>query len=84
VSGPDRTSLPIRRGPFAGVANRTLSGSQPDRNLIGHPASSEHACTGGGRAVTKFSKRYAEQNERDYEHFVAAVASGRLVAQEGV
>ena len=36
------------------------------------------------RAVTKFSKRYAEQNERDYERFVAAVASGRLDAQEGV
>ena len=34
---PDRTHLPIRRPPFAGVANRTLDGSQPDWNLIGHP-----------------------------------------------
>jgi hypothetical protein len=32
----DRTVLPIRRPPFAGVANRTLGGSQPDWGLIGH------------------------------------------------
>ena len=37
MSEPDRTKLPIRRPPFAGVANRTLDGSQPDWNLIGHP-----------------------------------------------
>jgi arylsulfatase A-like enzyme len=33
----DRSHLPIRRPPFAGTANRTLAGSQPDWNLIGHP-----------------------------------------------
>ncbi len=33
----DRSRLPIRRAPFQGVANRTLEGSQPDWNLIGHP-----------------------------------------------
>ena len=33
----DRTSLPIRRPRFSGVVNRTLAGSQPDWNLIGHP-----------------------------------------------
>ena len=38
MSQPDRTSLPIRREPFGGVANRTLDGSQPDWNLIGHPS----------------------------------------------
>jgi arylsulfatase len=32
----DRTVLPIRRPPFAGVANQTLGGSQPDWGLIGH------------------------------------------------
>jgi arylsulfatase A-like enzyme len=37
MAEPDRTHLPIRRPPFAGVANRTLDGSQPDWNLIGHP-----------------------------------------------
>ena len=37
MSDPDRTRLPIRRPPFQGVTNRTLEGSQPDWNLIGHP-----------------------------------------------
>jgi hypothetical protein len=34
----DRTVLPIRRPPFAGVADKTLGGSQPDWGLIGHVA----------------------------------------------
>jgi arylsulfatase len=37
MSDPDRTMLPIRRAPFQGVANKTLDGSRPDWNLIGHP-----------------------------------------------
>jgi arylsulfatase A-like enzyme len=37
MAEPDRAHLPIRRPSFAGVANRTLEGSQPDWGLIGHP-----------------------------------------------
>ncbi len=37
MSDVDRTALPIRRPAFQGVTNRTLDGSQPDWNLIGHP-----------------------------------------------
>ena len=37
MADPDRTHLPIRRPSFAGTANRTLDGSQPDWDLIGHP-----------------------------------------------
>jgi hypothetical protein len=37
MSDPDRTRLPIRRPPFGGVCNKTLAGSEPDWNLIGHP-----------------------------------------------
>ena len=33
----DRSRLPIRRKTFDGIINRTLDGSQPDWNLIGHP-----------------------------------------------
>ena len=33
---PDRSSLPIRRAPLQGVANRTRGGSEPDWGLIGH------------------------------------------------
>ena len=36
------------------------------------------------QAMTDFSERYADQNERDYEAFAKAVKSGRLKAVEGV
>jgi len=36
------------------------------------------------RAITDFSRRYADQNELDYERFDKAVRSGRLEAVEGV
>jgi uncharacterized protein (DUF2252 family) len=36
------------------------------------------------RAVTRFALRYAEQNRRDYDTFLEAIASGRLEAVEGV
>ncbi|GAA2154527.1 DUF2252 domain-containing protein [Nocardioides koreensis] len=36
------------------------------------------------RAVTDFSERYADQNERDFEQFAEAVRSGRIEATEGV
>ena len=35
MAQPDRSKLPIRQHPFAGVANRTLDGSQPDWETIG-------------------------------------------------
>ena len=36
------------------------------------------------RAIAGFAVTYADQNERDYEAFTAAVRSGRLEAQRGV
>jgi hypothetical protein len=36
------------------------------------------------RAIADFSAAYADQNERDYKAFTAAVNSGRLTAQTGV
>jgi uncharacterized protein (DUF2252 family) len=35
-------------------------------------------------AMTDFSERYADQNERDYQAFLAAIKSGRLEAVEGL
>ena len=42
--------------------------------------------TGDGfdKAVTSFATAYADQNEKDYAALVAAVDSGRLVAQKGL
>ena len=37
MSQVDRRNLPIRRPAAGGVVNRTLDGSVPDWNLIGHP-----------------------------------------------
>jgi uncharacterized protein (DUF2252 family) len=36
------------------------------------------------RSITDFSRRYADQNERDYQEFVDMVRSGRLPSVEGV
>jgi uncharacterized protein (DUF2252 family) len=36
------------------------------------------------RAIADFSSAYADQNERDYDAFVAAVNSGRLAARSGL
>ena len=36
------------------------------------------------RAITDFSARYADQNDRDYEAFVQAVEDGRIDAVQGV
>jgi uncharacterized protein (DUF2252 family) len=36
------------------------------------------------KALAKFAESYADQNERDYEEFAAACASGRLHAEQGV
>ena len=35
------------------------------------------------RSIADFSKRYAEQNEQDYQAFAEAIRSGRLEALEG-
>ena len=37
MSDIDRSHLPIRRPTFSGTIRKTLDGSQPDWNLIGHP-----------------------------------------------
>jgi arylsulfatase A-like enzyme len=43
MSDLDRTTLPIRRQSTGGVVNKTLDGSEPDWNLIGHPTPPEGA-----------------------------------------
>ena len=35
-------------------------------------------------AIAEFAAAYADQNERDFEAFTAAIASGRLVAERGM
>ena len=88
---PDRSTLPIRRETFAGVANRTLDGSKPDWNLIGHPMPPEGApnvllvliddagfgnpSTFGGPIQTPNYTRMAEEGLRYNRFHVTALCS---------
>ena len=36
------------------------------------------------RAIARFARSYADQNERDYQEFTDAIAAGRLQATSGV
>ncbi len=87
----DRSHLPIRRPSFAGVVNRTLAGSQPDWNLIGHPSPPDGApnvllvliddagfgnpSTFGGPIQTPNYTRMAEGGVRYNRFHVTAICS---------
>jgi arylsulfatase len=87
----DRSHLPIRRPPFAGTANRTLAGSRPDWNLIGHPTPPEGApnvllviiddagfgnpSTFGGPIQTPNYTRMADEGLRYNRFHVTAICS---------
>ena len=91
MNEPDRTSLPIRRETFAGVAERTLGGSQPDWNLIAHPVAPDGApnvllvliddagfgnpSTFGGPIQTPNFTRMAERGLRYNRFHVTALCS---------
>jgi arylsulfatase A-like enzyme len=91
MSEPDRMRLPIRRPPFGGVANRTLAGSVPDWNLIGHPepppgapnvllvliddAGFGNPATFGGPIATPNYTRMAEGGLRYNRFHVTAICS---------
>jgi hypothetical protein len=36
------------------------------------------------QAITQFADAYADQNERDYQALIDAVASGRITAERGL
>ena len=87
----DRSHLPIRRPSFGGVVNRTLAGSQPDWNLIGHPTPPDGApnvllvliddagfgnpSTFGGPIQTPNYTRMAEGGVRYNRFHVTAICS---------
>jgi arylsulfatase A-like enzyme len=91
MTGLDRSHLPLRRPTFAGVANRTLEGSQPDWDLIGHatpPASAPNVLlvliddagfgnpsTFGGPIQTPYYTRLAEEGLRYNRFHVTALCS---------
>jgi len=69
---------------YAGMCGWTLARAHA---RSGDPvAIAEYLGTGDDfdTAITDFSHRYADQNEADYQAFVAAVRSGRIPAVEGL
>ena len=91
MSQPDRSKLPIRQHRFAGTANRTLGGSQPDWEAIGHvdppdgapnvllvlidDAGFGNAGTFGGPIDTPNYSRIAQEGVRYNRFHVAALCS---------
>jgi arylsulfatase A-like enzyme len=87
----DRSTLPIRRPAFSGVANKTLDGSRPDWGLIGHvkpPAGAPNVllvliddagfgnpATFGGPIATPNYDRMAAQGLRYNRFHVTAMCS---------
>jgi arylsulfatase A-like enzyme len=91
MSQPDRSKLPIRQHRFAGTANRTLGGSQPDWEAIGHvdapdgapnvlvvlidDAGFGNAATFGGPIDTPNYSRIAQEGVRYNRFHVTALCS---------
>ena len=79
-----------------GIDGATASNLQRYASLCGWTLARAHARSGDpaaiagylgkdasfDRAIAAFSVAYADQNERDYQAFTAAIAEGRLVAHE--
>jgi uncharacterized protein (DUF2252 family) len=72
--------VPLGLSFYAGICGWTLARAHA---RSGGPVAID-AYLGGGkafdRAIYDFCERYADQNERDFEAFVAAIKSGRLDA----
>ena len=91
MSQPDRSKLPIRQHRFAGTANRTLGGSKPDWEAIGHVEAPDgapnvllvliddagfgNAGTFGGPIDTPNYTRIAEEGVRYNRFHVPALCS---------
>ena len=91
MSQPDRSKLPIRKQPFGGVANKTLGGSKPDWEELGHveppdgapnvllvlidDAGFGNAGTFGGPIDTPNYSRIAQEGVRYNRFHVAALCS---------
>ncbi len=84
MSATVETMQPFGLNFYAGLCGWTLARAHA---RSGDPvAMAEYLGTGDefDRSITDFSSRYADQNEKDYLAFTAAVSSGRIEAVQGV
>jgi uncharacterized protein (DUF2252 family) len=76
--------LPFGLNFYAGICGWTLARAHA---RSGDPvAIAEYLGTGEefDKSITDFAERYADQNEQDYQQFVAAIRAGQLAVLEGV
>ncbi len=78
------TMTPVTLGFYAGLCGWTLARAHARSGDAVALAAYLGKSDKFDRSITDFSKRYADQNERDYEQFANAIRSGRIVAVEGV
>jgi uncharacterized protein (DUF2252 family) len=84
ASADVETMVPVALSFYAGICGWTLARAHA---RSGDPIAIA-AYLGEGdqfdRSITDFAKRYADQNEHDYQAFTNAIRSGRLEAREGI
>ena len=56
----------------------------PDRATRSPSPNTSATMTRFDNAIADFSARYADQNQRDYDTFVKAIADGRIQAATGI
>lgn len=79
-SAPVETMDPAALSFYAGVCGRTLARAHARSGDPVALAAYLGKKDGFDRAITDFSTRYADQNEKDYQTFAEAVRQGRLAA----
>ena len=78
------TMIPEGLAYYARICGWTLARAHA---RSGDPAAIAAYLGGSGRfdeSITDFSRRYADQNEQDYQAFTDAVRTGRITAREGI
>jgi uncharacterized protein (DUF2252 family) len=78
------TMTPVMLGFYAGICGWTLARAHARSGDAVALAAYLGKSDKFDQSITDFSKRYADQNERDYQAFTGAIRSGRLEAVEGV
>jgi uncharacterized protein (DUF2252 family) len=76
--------IPLAMEFYAGICGWTLARAHARSGDAVAIAEYLGATDAFDTSITDFCERYADQNERDYQEFVAAIRSGRLEAVEGV
>jgi uncharacterized protein (DUF2252 family) len=76
--------IPLGMEFYAGICGWTLARAHARSGDAVAIAEYLGATDAFDRSIADFCERYADQNERDYQEFLAAVRSGRLAAVEGI